>query len=185
MFHPLVPTPKAKCSPPAKPQRRAFGIGVGLCLGWVLFFSPSKVWGTEPVPIKFELDVQPILTARGCNSGPCHGKSRGQNGFALSLLGFDADMDFRSIVTDGRGRRVSPASPADSLFLQKATGQLPHGGGKRLEPDSDDYAVLSRWISNGFLRTSENDPALTKVTISPEPKPLAPQESRPLSVIAH
>ncbi|MFN9988377.1 MAG: hypothetical protein ACK52S_22710 [Pirellula sp.] len=146
--------PKAQCSHPAKPRRGVFGIGIGLCLGWVLFFSPSTASGTEPVPIKFELDVQPILTARGCNSGPCHGKSRGQNGFALSLLVFDADLEFRSIVTDGRGRRVSPASPADSLFLQKATGQLPHGGGKRLEPDSHEAAVLSRCISNGFLRTS-------------------------------
>ena len=185
MTHPFVPMPIAQCSLPAKPLCYAFGTWVRLFLGLVLLYSQSNSLGTEPVPIKFELDVQPILTARGCNSGPCHGKSRGQNGFALSLLGFDADMDFRSIVTDGRGRRVSPASPADSLFLQKATGQLPHGGGKRLEPDSHDYAVLSRWISNGFLRTSENDPALTNVTISPEPKPLAPQESRALSVIAH
>ncbi len=43
-------------------------------------------------PLKFELDIQPILTARGCNSGPCHGKARGQNGFALSLLAFDPDF---------------------------------------------------------------------------------------------
>ncbi|MBM3967761.1 MAG: DUF1549 domain-containing protein, partial [Planctomycetes bacterium] len=185
MDHPLTSIPEMQCSPVANPLPRARRIGMWLLLALVSFSSPSSSWGTEPVPIKFELDVQPILTARGCNSGPCHGKSRGQNGFALSLLGFDADMDFRSIVTDGRGRRVSPASPADSLFLQKATGQLPHGGGKRLEPDSQDYAVLSRWISSGFLRTNENDPALTGVTISPEPLPLAPQESRPLSVIAH
>ena len=161
MTHPFVPMPIAQCSLPAKPLCYAFGTWVRLFLGLVLLYSQSNSLGTEPVPIKFELDVQPILTARGCNSGPCHGKSRGQNGFALSLLGFDADMDFRSIVTDGRGRRVSPASPADSLFLQKATGQLPHGGGKRLEPDSHDYAVLSRWISNGFLRTGENDPILS------------------------
>jgi hypothetical protein len=39
--------------------------------------------------VTFEMDVQPLLTRFGCNSGPCHGKARGQNGFALSLLGFD------------------------------------------------------------------------------------------------
>ncbi|MFM8574159.1 MAG: hypothetical protein ACKOAU_21360, partial [Pirellula sp.] len=129
----------------------------------------------EPSPnVKFELDIQPILTARGCNSGPCHGKSRGQNGFALSLLGFDSDMDFRSIVTDARGRRVQPAAPADSLLLQKATAQLPHGGGKKLEIDSPDYQTLIQWIQSGFQRTSESDPVLTQVSISPEPKPLAP-----------
>ena len=36
---------------------------------------------TALATIKFELDVLPILTKAGCNSGPCHGKSRGQNGF--------------------------------------------------------------------------------------------------------
>ncbi|MFY8200265.1 MAG: hypothetical protein ACOVLE_06320 [Pirellula staleyi] len=73
---------------------------------------------------KFELDIQPILTARGCNSGPCHGKARGQNGFALSLLGFDANMDFEAIVKNSRGRRLSIASPTESLLLTKATGKL-------------------------------------------------------------
>src|SRR5690606_5582135 len=38
--------------------------------------------------IDFERDVQPVLTRYGCNSGACHGKQRGQNGFQLSLLGF-------------------------------------------------------------------------------------------------
>jgi hypothetical protein len=144
-----------------------------------------SVWGTEPAAIKFELDVQPLLTARGCNSGPCHGKSRGQNGFALSLLGFDAEMDFRSIVSDGRGRRVSPASPADSLLLQKASGQLPHGGGQRIALDSPDYAVLVAWIQNGFARRSETDPVLTGVTLAPEPRSMAPREEVSLIVTAH
>ena len=79
----------------------------------------------------FELDVQPLLTRFGCNSGPCHGKSRGQNGFALSLLGFDADFDFDALVRQARGRRISPVAPEMSLLLRKATGQVPHGGGVR------------------------------------------------------
>ena len=146
--------------------------------------SPKPSADQPQQNFKFELDIQPILTARGCNSGPCHGKSRGQNGFALSLLGFDSDMDFRSIVTDARGRRVQPASPADSLLLQKATAQLPHGGGRKLEPDSPDYHTLFQWIQSGFPRTSESDPVLTQVSISPGPKPLAPGEELNLKVSA-
>src|SRR4051812_19912443 len=57
-------------------------------------------------PVTFEFDVQPLLTRFGCNSGPCHGKSRGQNGFALSLLGFDSDFDYASLIHEGRGRRI-------------------------------------------------------------------------------
>lgn len=140
--------------------------------------------GAEPSAIKFELDVQPILTARGCNSGPCHGKSRGQNGFALSLLGFDADMDYRSIVTDGRGRRVAPSSPYESLLLQKGAGLVPHGGGRKIEPDSPDYHVLAAWIAGGFPRVGGSDPVLQRVSISPDPRSLAPGEELGLRVTA-
>ena len=34
-------------------------------------------------PVSFELHIQPILAARGCSTGACHGKARGQNGFQL------------------------------------------------------------------------------------------------------
>ena len=33
--------------------------------------------------VTFEADIQPLFTRLGCNAGACHGKSRGQNGFAL------------------------------------------------------------------------------------------------------
>ncbi|HEX5446152.1 MAG TPA: hypothetical protein VFW87_20155, partial [Pirellulales bacterium] len=79
--------------------------------------------------VNFELDVMPVLTAAGCNAGACHGKSHGQNGFALSLLGYDPDFDFASIVTDSHGRRVFPAAPENSLLLRKPTLAIPHGGG--------------------------------------------------------
>lgn len=154
------------------------------CLALPLLAAEPASPDAGSVP-KFELDVQPILTARGCNAGPCHGKSRGQNGFALSLLGFDLDMDYRSIVTDGRGRRVSPAAPAESLLLQKATGQLPHGGGSRFQVDSPDYRIVKEWIAGGFTRVSPADPTLTSVAISPSPRPLAPNEQQSLTVTAH
>src|SRR5262245_38028541 len=84
-------------------------------------------------PVSFELDIQPILTARGCNQGACHGKSRGQNGFQLSLLAFDPDFDYAALTQQARGRRIFPAAPERSLLLEKATAMLPHGGGVRLE----------------------------------------------------
>ena len=58
----------------------------------LLFGLASSVSADEPVssePVSFELQVQPILAARGCSVGACHGKARGQNGFQLSLLGFE------------------------------------------------------------------------------------------------
>jgi hypothetical protein len=40
-------------------------------------------------PINFANQIVPIFTKGGCNGGGCHGKSSGQNGFKLSLLGFE------------------------------------------------------------------------------------------------
>src|SRR5947209_5506180 len=72
--------------------------------------TPTKRADTraEAKAVTFEFDVQPLLTRFGCNAGACHGKARGQNGFALSLLGFDADFDYHALVDEARGRRVFP-----------------------------------------------------------------------------
>jgi hypothetical protein len=46
------------------------------------------------IQINFKNQIVPIFTKLGCNSGGCHGKASGQNGFKLSLLGFYPDEDF-------------------------------------------------------------------------------------------
>ena len=136
-------------------------------------------------PLKFELDIQPILTARGCNSGPCHGKARGQNGFALSLLAFDPDFDYQAIVVDARGRRLFPAAPEKSLLLQKAAAIMPHGGGVKIEPGSEDYQKIVAWIRDGMPRVSDQDPKLVRIEIQPAPHSLQPTQQEQLKVIAH
>ena len=134
--------------------------------------------------VTFESDVQPLLTRFGCNAGQCHGKSGGQNGFALSLLGFDADFDHHALLRAGRGRRVFPAAPEMSLLLQKASGQIPHGGGVRFDVDSWPYKLLHAWIQAGSPRTPANAPKLIRIVIEPASQILAPQESFPLRVLA-
>ncbi|MDY3554942.1 DUF1553 domain-containing protein [Gemmata sp. JC717] len=136
-------------------------------------------------PVTFERDVQPILTRYGCNAGPCHGKARGQNGFQLSLLAYDNDFDFQAITAEARGRRVFPANPAFSLLLRKATGQAPHGGGKKLTEGSPEYRALATWIANGTPRTPANAPRLEKVTVFPESRLLALKAPQQLAVTAH
>src|SRR5262249_59590396 len=90
----------------------------------------------ENLPINFGNQIVPILTKLGCNSGGCHGKASGQNGFKLSLLGFDPDFDYVALVKEARGRRLFPAAPDNSLLLLKACGIVAHAGGKRMEPAS-------------------------------------------------
>jgi hypothetical protein len=121
----------------------------------------------KPVVVDFQNDIQPIFTAGGCNAGACHGKARGQNGFQLSLLGFDSDFDYGALAKEARGRRVFLPSPEQSLLLTKPSGQVPHGGGQRLKPDGDGYRSLKQWIVSGMPRRDENAPELVKIVVSP------------------
>ncbi len=156
--------------------------------GLAVLLLPAAANGTDASAqnrITFELDVLPVLTAAGCNQGACHGKSRGQNGFQLSLLGFDADFDYARIVKDARGRRVFPAAPKESLLLRKAAAELPHGGGERLKLGSDDYELVRRWIEQGMPRRLPTDPELTRITLAPAEHKLAAGQSEQLRVTAH
>src|SRR3954465_695229 len=100
----------------------------------------------EERAINFPNQIVPIFTKYGCNAGGCHGKASGQNGFKLSLLGFEPQEDYEYLVKEARGRRLFPASPEQSLLVQKASGQVAHGGGKRLDPESPFYRLMVRWI---------------------------------------
>ncbi len=155
-------------------------LGCGLLA--IALTAPRPVCAEEA--ISFELDVLPIITARGCNTGACHGKQRGQNGFQLSLLGFDADFDYAALTQNARGRRVFPAAPERSLLLQKPTGESPHGGGQRLERGDADYELIRRWIAQGMPRRIEGEPRLERVTVEPTDLLMAPGEEKPLRVTA-
>ena len=150
-----------------------------------LLASTSPPQAAEPRPVTFERDVQPLLTRFGCNAGACHGKARGQNGFQLSLLAYDHDFDFHAITSEARGRRVFPANPDFSLLLRKASGQVPHGGGKRLPESDPAFGVLKRWIAAGCPRTPADAPKLTKVTVSPDSKLMAFAAEQQLTVTVH
>ena len=138
----------------------------------------------EPA-IRFETDVVPILTKLGCNSGGCHGKATGQNGFKLSLLGFEPTLDYGALVNESRGRRLFPGAAGRSLLLLKATGTMPHGGGRRLEVGSDDYRVLQQWVARGAAPPRENDPVLKRLELSPTSRVLSSDSRQQLLVTAH
>jgi hypothetical protein len=140
---------------------------------------------TVPERVDFENDVLPVLTKFGCNQGACHGKARGQNGFQLSLLGFDPNFDYDALAKESRGRRIFPLAPQQSLLLQKPSGRSPHGGGIRLPVDSAGYQILTRWIEDGMPRQVEGAPKLEKVTVAPTEEVLAYDGELQLAVTAH
>jgi hypothetical protein len=111
---------------------------------------------SETPPVSFRLDVMPVFMRSGCNTGSCHGAARGKDGFRISLFGFDPQGDHFRLTREMVGRRINLAVPADSTLLEKATGSVPHTGGKRFEPASELYQTLYRWIDSG---APNDDPA--------------------------
>lgn len=140
--------------------------------------------GTQK-PINFANDIVPIFTKGGCNGGGCHGKSGGQNGYKMSLLGFEPTEDYEFLVKEGRARRLFPAAPERSLLLLKGTATLPHGGGKRLESDSDDYRMLVRWISQGMPYGKDSDAKVARIEVFPTERVMAMSGQQQLVVLAH
>ena len=104
---------------------------------------------TAQRPISFQLDVMPVFMKSGCNMGSCHGAARGKDGFRLSLFGFDPRGDHFRLTREIAGRRINLALPHESLLVEKASGQVPHTGGKRFEKDSEYYNTLIRWLTAG------------------------------------
>ena len=140
---------------------------------------------SQAIPINFPNQIVPIFTKTGCNGGGCHGKSAGQNGFRLSLLGFEPEEDYEHLVKESRGRRLFPAAPERSLLLLKGAASLPHGGGKRLDPDSDDYRLLVRWMAQGMPYGSKSDPSVDRVEVLPKERVMSLGGEQQLVVLAH
>ena len=150
-----------------------------------LLLAMALVAHADERPLNFANDIVPIFTKASCNSGGCHGKSSGQNGFKLSLLGFEPQEDYEHIVREARGRRVFPAAPTESLLLTKAVNSTPHGGGKKLDPKSDEYALLVKWIASGMPYGKETDPKLVTIEVQPTERVMTLKGNQQLKVLAH
>jgi hypothetical protein len=139
---------------------------------------------TEVRAINFGNSIVPIFTKAGCNAGGCHGKSGGQNGFRLSLLGFEPQEDYEYLVKEARLRRIFPAAPDHSLLLRKGAAIVPHGGGKKLEVGSHDYDLLRRWIAQGMPFGKPEDPTVASIEVFPRERVMLANGEQQLSVMA-
>ena len=147
----------------------------------IVLLLASSVRAEAP---SFANDVMPVLTRFGCNSGGCHGKLAGQNGFKLSLRGYAPDADFESLARESQGRRINAVAPSESLLIRKAVGALPHGGGQRFKVGSPAEKVLLDWIVAGTPGPKVSDPLVERLEIEPLVATLKLDESRPIQVTA-
>ena len=128
-----------------------------------------EVQEVSPNPtVDFHRDVLPVITRAGCNAGACHASQYGKGGFVLSVMAFDPLLDYQSLAVAARGRRLNLNNPSQSLIVQKGTNLIPHGGGARFSPDSNDVRILTTWIANGAPRPSNEPAKVTSLAITPK-----------------
>src|SRR5687767_77189 len=137
----------------------------------------------EEVP-SFVNDIEPILTRYGCNSGSCHGKLAGQNGFKLSLRGYAPEQDHKSLVREETARRINTAEPERSLLLQKPAGKVTHLGGKLFEEGSPAYQTLLAWIQSGAPAPPKDEKRIASLQVAPKTMTLNPGQKQKLAVNA-
>ena len=137
-----------------------------------------------PRAFHFENDIVPLLSRYGCNASGCHGKAEGQNGFKLSVFGFDPVADYAALVKEARGRRIFPAVPEKSLVLTKAAGQVAHGGGNRIPANSDAFETIRGWIAAGMPVGERDAPRVESVRVEPAERILPMLGEQQLRVIA-
>src|SRR5436190_12739139 len=140
--------------------------------------------GVMAAEYTFRNHVQPILAKMGCSSGACHGEAAGQNGFKLSLRGYDEQGDYLALTRHAIGRRIIPSDPGRSLMLLKPTGAVPHKGGTRFDTNSLEYRILSDWIASGAPGPKADDPRIERIEITPKQVVLKPGVSQQFSVQA-
>lgn len=138
----------------------------------------------EPGIPSFIRDVEPLLTRLSCNQGSCHGKGSGQNGFRLSLRAYAPELDHLWITREFDGRRINRAKPDESLLLMKPLGMAGHEGGKLFSEGSRAHRVILKWLKAGAPGPLENEPALSKLEVSPAARVLQIGQKLQLTVKA-
>ena len=160
---------------------------LGCALILTLFWQSTSAncWaGSIPDKVDFERHVMGLLGRLGCNAGSCHGSFQGRGGLRLSLFGYDPQRDFLALTRDLEGRRVNRSDPDSSLVLLKPSGRIPHGGYKRFDIHSWQYALLRRWI--GPRRGTRQSPRPSRpASRRRRPRIVRPFHARRLVMGAH
>jgi len=134
--------------------------------------------------VSFRLDVMPVFMKAECNR--CHGAARGQDGFRLSLWGFDPEGDHYRLTRELAGRRINLAMPEESLIVTKSVGAAPHTGGKLFEKDSEMSKTLVRWLAAGAPNDKADVATPTSLEILPKKLVLeSPGQKFRVTVRAH
>ena len=148
-------------------------------------FVPATVSGIAATPeATFDGHIRPVLSRLGCNAGACHASQFGKGGFVLSVIGFDPQLDYSSMVRDRMQRRINFLQPEESLLLKKPTAAVAHGGGQRLLTKSLAWETLVAWIKQGAPGPQKDAPKVTQLKVFPLQRLVQAGDEQQLQVTA-
>ena len=150
--------------------------------------NPARRWssvGPGGTP-SFTKHVVPLFSKAGCSARECHGAFQGQNGFRLSLFGYDPALDHKELTVDeGDGPRVNVKDADASLVLLKPLEREEHDGGRRFEAGSWQHRILRAWIVAGAGFDPKTAPYLDRLEVLPAAAELRPKTAMALRTVAH
>src|SRR5690348_17262175 len=103
-------------------------------------------WTQTPAtdPAFFATKLYPVLEAAHCRI--CHTTSGVASGTRVHFPEADASKDQIELFGLSLAPLVNRPDVSHSLLLQKPTQRIPHTGGERIKPGSDEEKVLTQWI---------------------------------------
>ena len=167
-----------------RPISLQWGCAVAIAAVLLMLSAQRADCADSPAAPGFGRHVVPLLSKLGCNGGGCHGAVQEKNGFRLSLFGADPHADYAQLAIGAAGRRINPLEVEKSLFLLKATAQVPHEGGKRIEVKSAEHELLLRWLAGGARRDERAQFLVKQLKVSPAEQVVEPGKSYRLRVEA-
>ena len=154
-------------------------------IGLVIFSTPfGNLVGEQPNPPSpspaipeclrydrfFEVEVWAKVGERACIR--CHNKDgeAADSKFVLTKPSDNDDDSARLVRNRDAFQDIAKATTGDqSRLLLKVIGELEHGGGQILKPDSTGYKILQRFVQRTLPRTSESVPDVAATDYNPPP----------------
>jgi len=95
-------------------------------------------------PAFFATKVYPVLEAAHCRI--CHTTSGVASGTRVHFPEADTSKDQIEMFGLSLAPLVNRTDVSHSLILQKPTQRIPHTGGERIKPGSDEEKILTQWV---------------------------------------
>jgi hypothetical protein len=104
--------------------------------------SPPDMSG----PVRYFPDIQADVERLGCTGSSCHGGTQTPVLLPMPSTQAQRDANYMDFTAD-----CNATDPPNSLIIQKALGNLNHGGGAPLSMSDPAYARWIAWIAAGMV----------------------------------